>query len=202
MEIHSTTPTSVHPKFTTYSPQTLQSKDSKHNPDHSIKDSTDRLEIKQNHQDFKASLKKQLLDSLFNQAKSTDQVSNEWIDPILYAVDKETEAAEVPEYWNAENTSQRIVDFAVSFLSLYEGDNESYRNEMREAIQQGFKEAKEMLGELPGESAKLFNDTYELSMKKFDQYFEDLKNGTVSPTDELTAVSPLTQEYPALDLVA
>jgi hypothetical protein len=90
-------------------------------------------------------------------------------DSILYKVDDGTKAANVPEYWNAENTSQRIVDFAMSFRSLApELSDEEYIAQVRSAVQLGYKLAKKDVGSLPGQSAKLFNDTYGLTMKKFD----------------------------------
>jgi hypothetical protein len=91
-------------------------------------------------------------------------------DSLLYKVDEGTKAANVPEYWNAENTSQRIVDFAMSFRQLApELSDEEYIAQIRSAVQLGYKLAKKDVGGLPGPSAKLFNDTYSLTMKKFDE---------------------------------
>ncbi|MFW5960022.1 MAG: hypothetical protein ACOCSE_02760 [Chitinivibrionales bacterium] len=36
------------------------------------------------------------------------------------------ESTGLPEYWNAENTSQRIMDFAVSFFTLSDMDRDEY----------------------------------------------------------------------------
>ena len=97
---------------------------------------------------------------------------------ILYNVSKGTKAADVPEYWNAENTSQRIVDFAMSFRSLApELSDEEYINQIREAVELGYKLAKKDLGGLPGPSAQLFNDTYNLTMQKFDTLIEKARKG-------------------------
>jgi len=91
---------------------------------------------------------------------------------------KEVKAAEVPEYWNAENTSQRIVDFAMSFRSLApELSDEEYIKQVRDAAEKGFGLAKKDLGDLPGPSAKLYNDTYSLTMKKFDELMEKARKG-------------------------
>jgi hypothetical protein len=82
---------------------------------------------------------------------------------------KDIQAAKVPDYWNAENTSQRIVDFAMSFRGMApELSDEEYIGQIRAAVQKGFGQAKSMLGDMPGPSAKLYNDTYNLAMKKFD----------------------------------
>jgi len=91
---------------------------------------------------------------------------------------KEVKEAEVPKYWNAENTSQRIVDFAMSFRGLAtELSDEEYITQVREAVEKGFRLAKKDLGDLPGPSAKLFNNTYSLAMKKFDELMEQARKG-------------------------
>lgn len=94
---------------------------------------------------------------------------------LLYNVEEGTEAADVPEYWNAENTSQRIVDFAMSFWELHKDDEdfETYFQDVMGAIEDGFGEAKDILGDLPGESAQLFNDTYTATMDKLNEIKED-----------------------------
>ena len=109
-------------------------------------------------------------------------------DSIIYDLSglKDSEnikAADVPEYWNAENTSQRIVDFAMSFRSMASGvSDEDYIEQMRAAVEEGYRQAKKALGDLPGPSAKLFNDTYELTMKKFNEFAEQAKNAAGQPS--------------------
>ncbi|MFH0921309.1 MAG: DUF5610 domain-containing protein [Fibrobacterota bacterium] len=85
--------------------------------------------------------------------------------------------ASIPEYWNADNTSQRIVDFATSFLSSFTGENSDFFKRIKDAIEEGFKQAKDMLGELPGAVGKLVNKTYELTMDKLDKIERDLAAG-------------------------
>jgi len=98
---------------------------------------------------------------------------------ILYNLDgKEVEEAKVPDYWNADNTSKRIVDFAMSFRGLAtELSDEEYITQVRDAVEKGFRLAKKDLGDLPGPSAKLFNNTYNLTMKKFDELMEQARKG-------------------------
>jgi hypothetical protein len=89
---------------------------------------------------------------------------------------KDIQAAKVPDYWNAENTSQRIVDFAMSFRGMApELSDDEYVEQIRAAVQKGFGQAKSMLGDMPGPSAKLYNDTYNLAMKKFDDVLAEMK---------------------------
>jgi hypothetical protein len=91
---------------------------------------------------------------------------------------KDVEEAKVPDYWNAENTSQRIVDFAMSFRGLApELSDEEYIEQVRAAVEKGYKLAKKDIGDLPGPSAKLFNNTYNLTMKKFDELMEQARKG-------------------------
>jgi len=101
-------------------------------------------------------------------------------DSVLYDLSgmKDVEESKVPDYWNAENTSQRIVDFAMSFRSLApELSDEEYIEQVRSAVEKGYKLAKKDLGDLPGPTAKLFNNTYNLTMKKFDELLEKAKKG-------------------------
>lgn len=125
---------------------------------------------------FRAEIRAELLD-MVSQSKKQAQATNPeipTISEIPYNVMDNEVAAEVPEEWNADNTSQRIVDFALSFRSQASGlTDEEYIDQVRSAIQQGFKLAKEDLGGLPGPSAKLFNDTYDAAMKKLDKVLAD-----------------------------
>lgn len=148
-----------------------------------------------NMEDFKSQLQEKLIE-MIEQAKGKAKENGvEFVDSILYAVDPDTEVPEVPEYWNAENTSQRIVDFALSFQSAFEGEGSEFQERIVDAIKEGYKQAKEMLGDLPGPAAKLFNDTYELTMEKLDQHFGKDQNNEV-------ANQLLDQQAHTLDLVA
>jgi len=101
-------------------------------------------------------------------------------DSILYDLSgmKDVEESKVPDYWNAENTSQRIVDFAMSFRGLApELSDEEYIEQIRSAVEKGYRLAKKDLGDLPGPTAKLFNNTYNLTMHKFDELLEKARKG-------------------------
>ena len=76
----------------------------------------------------------------------------------------------LPEYWNAENTSQRIVDFATSFMDVFKGAPEEFLKTIKDAIELGFSQAKSIMGELPGVVGKLVNDTHSLAMEKLDKW--------------------------------
>jgi hypothetical protein len=84
--------------------------------------------------------------------------------------DSGSEIAGLPEYWNAENTSQRIVDFATSFSSLFQGAGEDFLSMIKSAIEDGFSQAHDMLGELPGPVGKLVDDTHSLVSRKLDAW--------------------------------
>ncbi|MDR3000598.1 MAG: hypothetical protein LBU89_04965 [Fibromonadaceae bacterium] len=138
---------------------------------------------------FQGTIRSQLMESIINAKKSLMEAGVEFAkyneNSILYDLSAlkdgdNIKAADVPEYWNAENTSQRIVDFAMSFRSLApELSDEEYIDKMRKAVELGYKLAKRDVGDLPGPSAKLFNDTYNLTMKKFDELLEQAqKNAT------------------------
>jgi hypothetical protein len=113
--------------------------------------------IKDNFAQMKKELLGSFLKSIGEDAPETEKVRNV---PKL----------EIPEYWNAENTSQRIVDFATSFLDVFEGKGESFLTIIKDAIDDGFSQAREMLGELPDAVAELSDDTYALTMDKLDAW--------------------------------
>jgi hypothetical protein len=80
----------------------------------------------------------------------------------------------IPEYWNAENTSQRIVDFATSFFDAFKGKGEEFLSKIKAAVEEGFKQAKDILGgNLPDVASKLVNDTHDLVMAKFDKWAQE-----------------------------
>ncbi len=104
-----------------------------------------------------------IIRELFGEGEKTEDANAE-------KVEESGELQGLPEYWNAENTSQRIVDFAVSFFDLFEGAPEEYLSKIKGAIEEGFSQAREMMGEMPEAVGKLTNDTYELVMQKLDAW--------------------------------
>lgn len=69
-------------------------------------------------------------------------------------------------YWGVQQTSDRIFDFAVA---LSGGDKEKME-EMKAAVEKGFKQATKAWGQtLPSISS----DTYDAVMGKFDNWFEE-----------------------------
>lgn len=78
----------------------------------------------------------------------------------------------IPQYWNSENTSSRIVDFSLSFFPSFKGSSEQYLTKIKAAIEDGFKQAEKILGNLPEEIANLSEETFELVMEKLDSWFD------------------------------
>jgi hypothetical protein len=145
------------------------------------KSKTDGLDLTKLQQSMKDQLVEQMKQAQL--ALQANGQSSKLIDDILYAVDKDQEAAQVPEEWGAEQTSQRIVDFAAAFKGSAKGmSDEDFISSIRKAIQDGFRSAKGDLKELPGPSAKLFNDTYEATMKKLDDLLESWQKGAKDAT--------------------
>lgn len=81
---------------------------------------------------------------------------------------------DIPEYWNAENTSQRIVDFATQFLDAFKGSGQEFLDTIKAAIDEGFKQAKDLLGDLPDQVNTLVTDTHDLVMQKLDKWAESM----------------------------
>jgi hypothetical protein len=96
----------------------------------------------------------------------------------------------LPEYWNAENTSQRIVDFALQFAGAFQGGDEEFMKAIKAAVDEGFKQAGDLFGDMPDAVSNLVSNTHDLVMKKFDAWLESRK-GAASP-ESTGATSPET----------
>jgi gas vesicle protein len=97
-------------------------------------------------------------------------------------------AAIIPEYWNAENTSQRVVDFAVSFFDAFKGNGDEFLSKIKAAIEDGFSQAKKAFGgDFPDGISKLISDTHDLIMKKLDSWAEKTISVEEKPATEIAA---------------
>jgi hypothetical protein len=110
---------------------------------------------------LKSQIIKDFLKSNGQDVQSTDQASGSEGIPGL------------PEYWNAENTSQRIVDFATSFYGAFKGSGDEFLSMIKDAIEKGFSQAKDIVGDLPDPVSKLVNNTHDLVMQKLDKWAAD-----------------------------
>ncbi len=133
---------------------------------------------------FQTEIRNTLMQSMMQSKDALKSAGVEFVkynsDSVLYDLSgmKDVEESKVPDYWNAENTSQRIVDFAMSFRGLApELSDEEYIEQVRAAVEKGYKLAKKDLGDLPGPTAKLFNNTYNSAMSKFDELLEKARKG-------------------------
>ncbi len=95
----------------------------------------------------------------------------------------------VPEYWNAENTSDRIVAFATSFAGIF-GDDPDFAETMVNAVAEGFAQAGAILGELPGMAGKLNRDTRDKVFEKLDIWLEAWKPGAYNGEAQPKAPEP------------
>ncbi len=88
-------------------------------------------------------------------------------------------SSNIPEYWNAENTSQRIVDFATSFFGSFKGDKGEFLSKIKEAIEKGFDQAKQVWGgEFPKAASNLTKNTHDLIMEKLDKWAGEGNNSS------------------------
>ena len=88
-----------------------------------------------------------------------------------FTVDAETKAqaeADIAEdgYWGVEQTSDRIIDFAVALT----GGDTSKLESMREAFKKGYAQAEKTWG---GELPEISQKTYDAVMEKFDKLTEE-----------------------------
>ncbi|MGL1903083.1 MAG: hypothetical protein OCC49_13165 [Fibrobacterales bacterium] len=137
--------------------------------------------------DFQEKIKSDLLEMVFESNKKAQEETNESLlakygSDVIYEVSEDVEAAEVPEFWNAENTAQRLVDFAMSFKGVAGiEDDVEYITEIRDAVEEGFRQAKGIIGTVDDSTHRLYNDTFELTMKKFDDLLAEASGPTQIP---------------------
>lgn len=112
----------------------------------------------------------------------------------------------VDEEWGAEATSERIVQFALGFRGSGSASglsDEEFVAKIRDAIKEGFRLAKQDLGDLPGPTGKLFNDTYQATMDKLDKALDDMKGGTVVQDASVSSTTaPVASRGSTVDLSA
>ena len=155
---------------------------------------------------FQAEIRDKLLEQIKSskEAIKSADTNNEikWVSDVPYAVDATQQAADVPEEYNADNTSQRIVDFALQFRSQATGlTDEEFIKQVKDAVSEGFRQAKHDVGDLPSASAKLFNDTYQATMDKLDKALTDWQSqggwSQTSSTTQPSTSTSTTKDAPA-----
>ena len=135
-------------------------------------------------------MKSSIVNTLFGQNQTgTHQTAANLKDPRSF--DETTAIPGLPDYWNADNTSQRIVDFATSFLSAFKGSGSQFVDTIKNAIDQGFSQAEGVLGNTPDAVDKLTAKTHALVMDKIDQWAKD--QGIVTDDSQ----DPQESEQPA-----
>lgn len=92
------------------------------------------------------------------------------------SADAKADEPQVPAYWNAENTSDRIVHFATQMAEISGLDPEAFATAIKDAIGKGFDQANAITGELPGAAGKLNRDTRDLVSSKLSKWLEDRKS--------------------------
>jgi len=117
--------------------------------------------------------------------------------------DAVSQTAQIPEEWNAENTSQRIVDFALSFFDSFKGKGEEFLSKIKAAIEEGFKQAKEFFGdfEMPDSVSNLVKDTHDMIMSKLDAWAKE-KGIQVDNGNEMPTTSANPKETTLVDMAA
>jgi hypothetical protein len=106
----------------------------------------------------------------------------------------------VPPYWNAENTSDRIVHFATQMAEISGMDPAEFAETIKEAVSKGFGEAAAATGPLTGSAAKLNQRTHELVLSKLSKWLEERKDlaynqATRSPAISTADVPDGTENY-------
>jgi hypothetical protein len=86
------------------------------------------------------------------------------------------------EYWNAENTAQRLVDFATG---LYQGgDREEHLEQMVAGMKRGYAEAARAFG---GTLPEIAEDTIERAVEQLEEWAEGGRGPELEPALDLVA---------------
>lgn len=88
----------------------------------------------------------------------------------------------IDDYWSAEQTAQRIYDFARTLA----GDDDSKLETLRKAVQTGFKQAGASFSKSTGMSGlpSICQDTYKQVMDKFDDWAKESKGSSTSSSSK------------------
>ncbi len=124
------------------------------------------------------SMKSMVTQLLTGQASAATGNSNSiqsQLNEILSSFDIEPIEADSEDFWGAEKTAQRILDFAKGLGS----DKESFAK-LRDAFEKGFGESEKIWG---GKLPDVCQETYDLVQKGFDEWEKEL-NGAI---DEVAA---------------
>ncbi len=141
---------------------------------------------------MKAELKQQQLElfkALLNPNNQNDNAnfSKPLVIPVpsdgnISELKPETDAPIVPAYWNAENTSNRIVQMATGFAKISGLDPHAFAEKINAAIEEGFSSAHDATGDLPGAAGKLNKDTHALVQSKLKKWLDDWEASAYNQT--------------------
>ena len=124
------------------------------------------LKLKRQSQEAHSQLIRLVQEMLKRQGKSLELLGADEIVEVDETARLEAKALIGPDGpLGAEAVSQRLVDFAIAIS----GGDKSKAETLRSAIEQGFKEAEKILGELPDVS----KETYKLTMEKLDAWAKE-----------------------------
>ncbi len=100
---------------------------------------------------------------------------------IEFAPPENASASDLLEFFSPENTAERIVGFATSFFGDFQANNpdedteeqlNNFTNLISNAIEEGFAQARDILGDLSGENqvAQNINRTFSLVTEKIEEF--------------------------------
>lgn len=142
---------------------------------------TDKMEFtaKSNRQLKNESMKSMVSQLLTGQASVKGDKINiqSQLNEILSSFDIEPIKADSEDFWGAEKTAQRILDFAKNLA----GDDTDALSTLRKAFEKGFDEAGGIWGDKLPEACQ---DTYDLVQKGFDEWEKELNAAADAVTEE------------------
>lgn len=115
---------------------------------------------------------REMFNNQYKEANKTDAMKE--LEEILSSFD---EAEHEEDYWGAEKTANRILDFA---KELANGDNEKF-DTLKKAFEQGFSESEKYFGG-KGKLPSVSYDTYDRVQKGFDDWANEIAGSTAVAT--------------------
>lgn len=176
-----------------YAKAQIQVKDNGSMSDEDWKKIVDK--IKDEYKSLQGEIMKKFIEATGGTTQSTDTAPNP--STTGAGTTQGTQDAQVPDYWNAENTSKRIADFATSFFSGFQGAGADFLNKIKDAIDEGFKQAKGELGKVSDPISSLMQHTHDLIMQKLDEWAKTQGINLDSSTDDAATAAQSTAQTDA-----
>jgi len=124
--------------------------------------------------------------------KKTDSFDSSSLTPEELTKKTDELIEKMPEAWRPEAVANRIVQFVTAFYGRTEAQGKDFYNLALSSINDGFQQAGDQMGKVPGEVESVISRTREMIMAKLDKWAKD--QGIIN--------DPVEQSKTEIDLTA